>query len=195
MLILRFFEGGGNIHIICHPARRLSEGNLASVSKIRIARQIVWKGVMARRLCLLPKSLSNQLMLLRNTNDEKKKKTGSPAFIGWHLCLAASHTRSDQRSGHFGLRFVHLHPIEVKKNNNNKLKKGKRDGKINISFEMPMPPSPHASISIRSRLSGQDTCCTPGEGLGGGLETSHPIFRQQRFPGRCLKRVSPRRIV
>lgn len=26
---------------------------------------------MARRLCLLPKSLSNQLMLLRNINDKK----------------------------------------------------------------------------------------------------------------------------
>lgn len=47
---------------------------------------------MARRLCLLPKSLSNQLMLLRNINDKKSADLLSLAgtFASMH------HTLSDQ---------------------------------------------------------------------------------------------------
>lgn len=44
----------GENYIIRHPSRRLSEGNVASFSKMRVARQIVRKGAIARKALPAP---------------------------------------------------------------------------------------------------------------------------------------------
>lgn len=125
LFLFEFFEGAGEIGIARHPSPGLNERSRASFSKIRVAKSL-GKGAKARRLCLLPKSLSNQLMLLRNINDKES------AFIG--CCLPVLQRTRSISSGHFGLRFVHLHPI-------NAPAKKKKNRKRQISLEIPTLPS------------------------------------------------------
>jgi len=150
-------RGGGDFYHSSSPAEIKGGKPGAVLKKIRVAGQIFGKGVMARRLCPLPKSLPDQLMPPRNINDKKKKKNRQPGFH-WLLpsprCITHAPLLSARgTSGWILLIYIpRMPPLQEKK------KKAERKRKV--SFAKPTPPLLNPSFFTPSRLSRQGTCCS-----------------------------------